>query len=93
MLATTACAVVGSYPEVVVTFERQPMQTNTRSVHVLSHHSYPPAYSRACFISTGGQPFADWLFAKGSASGFNTFRFFAIGDNNGAPAVLRHMAA
>jgi len=33
--------------------------------------------------TAGGQPFADWLFAKGKAAGFNTFRFFAIGDNNG----------
>ena len=35
-------------------------------------------------VTAGGQPFADWLFAKGKAAGFNTFRFFAIGDNNGA---------
>ena len=31
---------------------------------------------------TGGQPFDDWLFAKGVDAGFNTLRFFAIGDNN-----------
>lgn len=33
-------------------------------------------------LCAAGAAYAPWLFSKGRAAGFNTFRFFALGDNN-----------